>query len=157
MKYTLIFTIVLLASCDSTKGFISGFQGGSSSDVGIVCSRQNQILSVKLVDETDQSAYIEVEYFYDNAFGPNASIHIEPVVDVYWPHQSIKPMMGHHKVIVKLSHPGMGNSPEVISVKKAEVMLRVKEYDNKRDSYRSSKLTSSFFKLEKVFNKPSRG
>lgn len=149
----IIICIVFLSGCDGTKSFISGYKIGSNNELGVICTRQNQIISTKVVEKTEESAYIEVEYFYDNSYGNNASIHIEPLVDVYWPHQSIKPMPGQHKVIVKLNHPGMGNTPDVISVKKAEVMLRVLEFDKARKSSYSSKLTSKFFKLEKTFEK----
>ncbi|GAB1258692.1 hypothetical protein [Aurantivibrio plasticivorans] len=153
MRAFLLLFVAFLASCDAKEGFISGFSIGADTDISILCSRQNQILSASVVEETDESVFVEVEYFYDNSFGDNASIHIEPLADLYWTHQSIKPMLGQHKVIIKLNHPNFGNSPDVIEVKKAEVMFRIKEYDEQRKSYLSSKLTSHFFALEKTFYK----
>jgi len=153
MKYLLLSILLVLSGCDSAKSFISGYRIGSNDELGVICTRQNQILSAKLVDETEEMAFIEIEYFYDNSYGSDATIHVEPTLDIYWPHQTIKMMPGQHKVILKLTHPGMGNSPEVIKVTKAEVMMRVSEFDKVRKSTFSSKLSSQFFEFEKVFKK----
>jgi len=156
MRILFLTLTLVLSACDAAKSFVSGYRIGANDELGVICTRQNQILSAKLVEETEAAAFIEVEYFYDNSYGNDATIHIVPVVDTYWPHQAIKMMQGQHKVIVKLTHPGMGNSPEVLKVSKAEVMIRVSEFDKVRKATFSSKLTSEFFTLNKVFTKEIR-
>lgn len=159
MKYFVLSIIVLLAACDANDVFVTGYNLGSSMDTNVICTRQNQIISAKLAEESKSTAYIEVEYFYDNSYGPDASIHIKPIYEyeLYWSHEAIKPMLGHHKVIVELKHPGRTDFPDVIDIKKAEIMLRVQEHDKQRNSYFTHKLSSSFFELEKMFYKPEKG
>jgi len=118
---------------------------------GVKCRGSNRIISAKLVDKTEKSMYVEVEYFYDNKHTNETNITLRPVSDLYWTHESILAEPGHNTVNIKLAPPH-SKASEYISIEKIEVMMRTPRYDKKRKSSFTHKITSKIFDIAHAFN-----